>query len=44
MDYKEIHQECYENLVEDLKREPTWKEVEASFQDRISNIIDCLSD
>ena len=37
MDYKEIHQEVYEELLENLGREPDWKEIECAFRDHISN-------
>lgn len=44
MDYKEIHQECYENLREDLGREPEWHEVNDAFRDEISIMVDAIKE
>ena len=44
MDYKEIHQECYEELCVNLNREPDWKEISESFRDRISSLTDHYKD
>lgn len=44
MDYKELHQDVYETLCEDLQREPDWKEMREAFRDRLANLADFLID
>jgi hypothetical protein len=38
--YKEIHQEVYEELLEQLGREPTCDEIGTAYGDRMSSLID----
>ena len=42
-DYKEIHQECYEQLVEDLGREPTHLEIDIMYRDRMDSAKEALT-
>jgi hypothetical protein len=44
MDYKEFHQECYELLIENLGREPTWTELEEFVRDSISILVGAYED
>jgi hypothetical protein len=44
MDYKEIHQQCYDRLEEDLGREPEWFEIDSAFRDEISLMVDAIRD
>lgn len=44
MDYKEIHQEVYENLKEELNREPTWQEIDYSYRNHIASLADHYKD
>lgn len=40
MDYKELHQEMYEDLVEKLGREPTIDEMHCGWGDLMGSMID----
>jgi hypothetical protein len=42
MDYRDIHQEVYEDLLEFLGREPSLKELDEAFQDRSSGMVDAI--
>lgn len=44
MDYKELHQECYERLQVDLGREPEWHEISDAFRDEIAIMVDAIRD
>lgn len=41
MDYKEVFQECYEDLCEELGREPTFKEVDERFRNELYDVCEC---
>lgn len=44
MDYKQIHQDCYEDLIEELGREPNFEEMESAYRDRIASMVDRAKD
>jgi hypothetical protein len=41
MDYKEFYQNCYENLEEELGREPTWEETEEYVRNEMCDLVSC---
>lgn len=40
MDYKQIHQQVYEELTEQRGKEPTPQELHSEYMDRIAYMID----
>lgn len=44
MDYKQLHQEIYESLCEELGTEPHWEVLDYRFRDRIASMYDYLKD
>jgi hypothetical protein len=42
--FKEIHQEIYEEMIEETGVEPHWRDLEARFRDRIANMVDNWKD
>lgn len=44
MDYKEIHQEVYENLTEEFGREPDPEEMHQAYRDEILSRADWICD
>ena len=40
MDYKELHQQVYDELKDRLGHEPEWHETWKAYQDAIGNMID----
>jgi hypothetical protein len=44
MDYKEIHQELFEEFEQEMGREPNFIEMNDLFRDRISSLVDHYKD
>jgi hypothetical protein len=44
MDYKEIHQNCYEELCEELGREPNLNEINTAYMNYMSGLVDAAKD
>jgi hypothetical protein len=44
MEYLEIHKEHFEEVCQELGREPTWKELENSYRHKIECMFDFYRD